>query len=132
MFIESEFHSKDRDLIKDQVYNAFQFEAIWLTIMVGIGILLFRDKPKHPPSKSAAKSLITESQLSVKESLKCLAKNGNFWLINLDYICIMVVMNTCAANLAPILVPFGFGSVLYIYIYILIYMIFSKFQLSLV
>jgi len=91
---------------KQQVYNMLFFMAILGSALVAPTFLLFKNKPKIPPSKAAeAKSV------AYMKSLMMLMKNGRALLLIFGGSLIIGTNMTIAAVLQLLLKPFNFQNV---------------------
>ncbi len=52
----------------------------------------------------------------MRKSLKSLFKNLNFMMMTMAYCFILMIIYTVSANVAPLISPFGFGSIMSAYI----------------
>jgi len=91
------------------------FEAIFTTVMCMPMILLYRQRPKTYPSKSAELNAmgtedITVEKKSMKHDLKLLMKNKNFLLIILIYGIQNGIYSAFGTIINYILDPFGYTS----------------------
>ena len=70
--------------------------------------MVFKDKPKRPPSSSGSK----ENVIGIGRSVKTLVCDGNFMLLAVCFCCIQNTINTVVININALAHPFGFNSVL--------------------
>lgn len=96
---------EEEDFYKDRMYKLFLFEAIYCTVCGGLGLVLFRENPKFPTSRSAR-----VKREPFCNSVRSILKEGNFLILAL------VIGFTCAAenawqtNLQLILADYGISS----------------------
>lgn len=99
----------DKELAREQVYDATLYCGIIFTAVVIASWFLFREKPATPPSASAGD---IKRKKNIKKDLKMLLCNRNFQLLAYTFSMGFMIMNAIDANLAPIVAPFGLEAVL--------------------
>ena len=75
---------KDNPDVKDKLWFYTLIQSIVLCVWAVPAFIFIKNKPSHPPSKSA-KQALRHKDLKFVESLKQLCKIMNYWLIVLSY-----------------------------------------------
>ena len=102
IYLNSNVKDASKETIKDNVFKAVLLAAILLTTFIIVGFLLFRQKPRLPPSPEAT----CVEQRNTWTDFKCLCKNHNFLFFSFNCWILFCVINVIGASIAPIVDPF--------------------------
>ena len=107
-FVSSEDYNDD-NIAKEHIFKLCWVSGLIFAGAYVIALLVYREKPPIPPTKSAC----TVSTEPVIVSLKSLWRNSNFWLITCAFSGTYGCLTTFSQEVALMVGPFGFDSVIF-------------------
>ena len=102
---DSKWTPQLKDHIKHQIYKGFLMEAILGSVMFTTAILLYREKPKSPPSP-ADDNISNKKKSEIIKGVLRLARNKNFLIVLLGHIFFLTMFELSLGNKAMIYSPF--------------------------
>lgn len=92
-----------------KIYRATAISSLIFIAIFYIGLLMYVDKPKTPPSSSAAEAK-SSSRQEIWAGVKRLLKLKNFWVGSMIYILLTVTYSVTSVSLAAFLDPFNYNA----------------------
>eukprot|EP01022_Parablepharisma_sp_SALTPOND_P033009 TRINITY_DN88037_c0_g1_i1.p2 TRINITY_DN88037_c0_g1~~TRINITY_DN88037_c0_g1_i1.p2 ORF type:complete len:318 (-),score=18.56 TRINITY_DN88037_c0_g1_i1:138-1091(-) len=109
LFFVSPEDENHPEIAKENIFKLCWVTAIVFSIIYLIAMILFKEKPDIPPTKSA--SVVNTEPIS--QSMKKLATNGNFWCVMNAFALVYGCLTTFSQEVSLIIEPFGFDSVFF-------------------
>ena len=103
-----DFNSDNWDIssMKQNIYNGLLMEAILASVLLLAGVLLYRERPKTPPSP-ADDTFSMKKKSKVTKGLLNLAKNKNFVILLIRHTLFLTMAELKTANNGFIYMPFN-------------------------
>ena len=95
----------DKDKLKKDIYDGLFMEAILGSVMCGIALMLYRERPKSPPSPADDK-ISSHQKSEVVRGMIQLFKNKNFMILIIGHTCYMTMGIIETVNQSMLYTPF--------------------------